>query len=111
MAKIIYKDELTQEEIAVMLLIRSEIHKSLAHRLPLKTIRLQPPYFRIFEELNKRAFSEEEIAASEGKYQISKVYIEKGSLLQSKPAAVEYWPMTIEERNINREAIGREAIC
>lgn len=110
MPKKFYKDQMSQEELAVMLLIASEIKKAMQLRLPLKTIYLQPPYFRIFEELNKKCYHDYELAEQNYEYQVQKVHIKKGSMLQKRPSQVDYWPVTIEERNLNRELIGRAAI-
>lgn len=110
MPKQIFRDELTTDEAMVMKLIASEIGRCEMQRLPLKNIYLQPQYFQIFEDLNKKCFTEQEITDAGGKYMIAKVHIEQGTRLQKYPATVDYWPMTIRQREKNREAIGRKSL-
>lgn len=110
MPKQFFKDQMSINESMVMQLLASEIARCEMHRLPLKTIFLQPQYFQIFEDLNKKCYTDEEIADAGGEYMIAKVHIEKGTRFQKYPAAVDYWPQTIKDRERNREAIGRKSL-
>jgi hypothetical protein len=105
-----YKDQLTNEEKGVMNLIFSEIKLSMVQRLPLKTIYLQPQFYKIFEDLNKKVYGEQAFFEAGGEMQVQRVHIRKGNFLQTRLCHNEYWPMTIDGRNKNLEAIGRATL-
>lgn len=111
MPKQFFSDQMTDNEKMVMHYIASEIKKAMFQRLPLKTIYLKPQYFQIFEDLNKKCFTEEELEQSKNEYVVQKVHIKKGTSVQKKSGEVDYWPISMVDRQANRERLGMRDIA
>lgn len=88
--------KITTEEETLIAAIKSTIFKEKIVMKAPKTIYLQHRLWKMFVDLNRKCFTEEELEAAGNKFSIQDVRIEKGDKWQTNLMLVEHWEMDKE---------------
>ena len=85
--------KITTEEQTLIDAIKSTIWKEKIVMKAPKTIYLQHRLWKMFVDINRKCFTEEELEAANNKFSIQDVRIEKGDKWQTNLMLVEHWEM------------------
>jgi hypothetical protein len=98
-------EDLTTIQQTLLYAIETRLKLELARRVPVKNLYVRPDMFRHFEDIVKRQFNEDEIAAGMNDYTFMHVHIKKGAITQFEAFELDTWAATKKEQMKQREEL------
>lgn len=97
--------DLTTIQQTLLYAIETRLKLELARHVPIKNLYVRPDMFQHFEDIVKRQFNEDEIAAALNDYTFMHVHIKKGATTQFEPFELDTWATTKKEQRKQREEL------
>lgn len=98
-------NDLNRMQQTLLYAIETRIKLERSHGIAVRNLYVRPDMFKVFEDIIKRQYNEDEIASGINDYLLMSVHIKKGAITQFEAFQIDTWASTKKEQRRQREEL------